>query len=114
MGEEKKQLSINEELLIKLHEKLDKMAVAIERTNIAEYVEMAKKPWRFITFSFIGGVARGFGLAIGMTLIAAIVIIVISKILSHLITFPIVGQQIAELVKLVNQYLREGSKLNIQ
>ena len=112
--EEQKEQGISQELLQKLHKRMDEMSVLIERTRISEYVEMNQKPWKLVLFNFLGGIGRGFGIAIGMTLVAAIVIIILTKILASLITFPVIGKQIAQLVELVNQYMKEGSKLNIQ
>ncbi len=112
--EEQNKEELNSDLIKKLHDRLDKMAVAIERTNIADYVQFIKSPWKMVLFQLAGGIARGFGLAIGMTLIAAFLIVVLTRILAHLITLPFVGQQIAQLVEMVNQYLKEGQRLNLQ
>ena len=101
-------------LLEALHDKLDKMALAMERTGIKEYIDTVKSPWKVILYNFLGGIARGFGLAIGITLIAAVFVIILTRVLSGLITLPFVGQQIASLVEMVNQYLKEGQKLNLQ
>jgi hypothetical protein len=101
-------------LLKKLHEKIDALALAMERSNIKEYIDLTKKPWKIMLNNFIGGISRGFGLAIGMTLIAAIVIVILTKVLAQLITLPFVGQQIAQLVELVNQYMKESSQINIK
>jgi len=114
MKKEAKKDKIDNKLLRRLHEKLDKMAVMIERTRIAEYIELNQKPWRLITYNFLGGIGRGVGIAIGLTLVSAVVIIVLTKILSHLITLPLVGEWIANLVALVNQYLSESQRLKLQ
>jgi hypothetical protein len=39
--------------------------------------------------------------------------IILTKILSHLITLPLIGQQIAALVEMVNGYMKEGAKIKI-
>lgn len=109
----KKDKSSNE-LLRRLHKKMDKMAVLIERSRIAEYVELNQKPWKIVLFNFLGGIGRGVGIAIGLTLISAVVIIILTQILSHLITLPLVGEWIANLVSLVNQYLGESQRLKLQ
>ncbi len=101
-------------LLEMLNDKLDKLSVAMERSSIEEYIKHVRAPWKVILYSFLGGIARGFGLAVGITLIAAVFIIILTRVLAGLITLPVVGQQIAALVEMVNQYLKEGQKLNLQ
>jgi hypothetical protein len=101
-------------LIEKLNEKMDKMAIMMERTLISDYIELTKRPWKIILFNFLGGVGRGFGIAIGMTLVAALVIVILGRILSHLITLPFIGKQLADLVSLVNQYMTEATKIKVQ
>ena len=62
----------------------------------------------------MAGIARGLGIAIGMTIIAAVVVIILTNVLSKLITLPIIGEQVAKIVTMVNEYLKEGSKLKVQ
>ena len=98
----------------KLEEKLDRFAQALERSNISDYIQLIQKPFRMIGVNLLAGIARGLGIAIGMTLVAAIVVIILTKVLSQLITLPIIGEQIAQIVALVNKYLTEGSQLKIK
>jgi hypothetical protein len=119
MGEEQKKEEQRPEekasdLMMKLQEKMEKLAEKLETSHIREYVELNKKPWLIFLQSLLSGIGRGFGIAIGMTLIAAVVIVILTKVLAQLITLPFVGQQIAQLVEMVNQYLKEGSKLDIK
>jgi len=114
MEEEQKKPEIDNVLLQKLHDKLDKAVLAMERSSIADYVTMIKRPWRYLLLTFASGIARGVGIAIGLTVITAVVLFVLTRILSHLVTLPFVGQMLAQLVEYVNQYLKEGTKINIQ
>ncbi|MFC1768118.1 DUF5665 domain-containing protein, partial [Candidatus Margulisiibacteriota bacterium] len=56
----------------KKESKLDKVAQALERSNIADYIQLIQRPWKLIGVNLLAGVARGLGIAIGMTLIAAL------------------------------------------
>ena len=62
-----------------LEKRLDNMAKALERTNVAEYVMLMQRPMKMIGVNLLAGIARGLGIAIGMTLITAIVIILLTK-----------------------------------
>ena len=117
MAEEQKEQKVEEsteELKDKLHAKLDQVILSIERSSISDYVTMIKRPWKYLFLTFVSGIVRGVGLAIGLTIVAAMAIFILTKILSHLVTLPFIGQMLAQLVEYVNTYLKEGSKLNIQ
>jgi hypothetical protein len=98
----------------KLVKRLEGLSLQLERSNISEYVHFVKKPWRVISVSFGVGVARGFGMAIGMTIIFALVVVILTQVLSKLISLPVIGEQVAKIVEYVNQYMKEGTKINIK
>ena len=98
-------------LLEKLNDRVGKLAVAMERARIDEYTSMLTRPWRFFFFNFVVGIFRGLGMAVGFTVIAAVAIYILSKLLRTMVDWPIVGMYIAELVRFVNQYLQQGMPL---
>ncbi|MFH1710641.1 MAG: DUF5665 domain-containing protein [bacterium] len=100
-------------MLDKLNKNVEKLASHFEKANIQEYVKFVGSPWRILSTNLLAGITRGFGIAIGMTVILAVIMIILTKILSHLITLPFVGQQIAQLVETVNAYLKEGTKIKL-
>jgi hypothetical protein len=53
--------------------------------------------------NFIGGVARGFGIAVGFTILGAIVLYILQKLV--VLNLPLIGSIIADIVKIVNQKL---------
>jgi len=92
----------------KLANNLERLARYFERANLADYVStIQKRPLRLLLINFSAGIARGLGIAIGMTLIFAILVYIMSK----MIDLPIVGKYIAEIVKIVNINLKEGIKI---
>ena len=56
-----------EERACRLSDRIAVLAERLERTDIAEFVEFYKRPGRVIYVSFVGGLARGLGIAIGTT-----------------------------------------------
>lgn len=64
------------------------------------------KSLKILWNNFLIGLARGFGLAVGMTVIVAVVAFILSK----LVTLPLIGHFIAEIVKVVEVYLKEMPK----
>jgi hypothetical protein len=98
--------AINEEktLLKSLDSKIGKLATSMQRARIDEYTSMLRRPWRFFWFNFVVGIFRGFGMALGFTVIFAIIIFIVSKIVTQMVGLPLIGKYIAELVEFVNQY----------
>ncbi|MGI6711601.1 MAG: DUF5665 domain-containing protein [Bacillota bacterium] len=84
-----------------LEEKIDKLSVYMEKIKLAEYVELLNNPVRLIYINFISGIARGFGIAIGFTLLGAIAFYLLQKL--NILNLPLVGDFIAELVKYVQE-----------
>ncbi|OGC05411.1 hypothetical protein A3H38_04680 [candidate division WOR-1 bacterium RIFCSPLOWO2_02_FULL_46_20] len=66
------------------------------------------EPGRYIFFTFLNGIAQGLGMALGMTIIAAVLLFVVIKILARVVDLPVIGMYVAELVKFVSQYLDKG------
>ncbi|MDI6602192.1 MAG: DUF5665 domain-containing protein [Thermoanaerobacteraceae bacterium] len=90
----------NEEELIK---KLDNISIMLERTNINEYIQLLQKPGRMLLINFSGGLARGFGMAIGFTILGAIVLIILQRIV--MLNVPLIGNLVADIVKIVEMQL---------
>ena len=71
--------------------------------NIEGMVDILAKPFRLVYLNFMAGLARGFGIAIGLTLITAIFISLLTKIAS--LNLPVVSNFIARIVRLVEEEL---------
>lgn len=108
LKEEKEILKEERSLLESLNSKIGKLAISIERARIDEYTSMLSRPWRFFFFNFMVGIFRGLGIAVGLTLVAAVLFYILSKILVRMVDLPFIGMYIAEIVKFVNQYLNQG------
>ncbi len=90
-----------------LGKKIDDLALSMEKLGIAEYVEMLHSPRRLFFTNFWAGLARGFGMAIGFTILAALVLYLLQKMV--ILNMPIIGNFIADLVNIVQNHLQGGS-----
>ncbi|MEQ2130336.1 DUF5665 domain-containing protein [Caldanaerobacter subterraneus KAk] len=90
-------------LLIAIKKQLDQMVELMEKMKIADYVELMQSPYRLLWLNFIGGVARGFGIAVGFTILGAIIIYILQKLV--VLNLPLIGNIIADIVKIVQQKL---------
>jgi hypothetical protein len=86
----------------KLQILLEKIAEYLERMKIREYIELIQNPKRIIYLNLLGGIFRGFGMAIGMTFLFAILVYILHK----LSALPVIGNYIAEIVKIVKEELK--------
>jgi len=100
----KKVIDEEKSLLQSLDSKIGKLASSMQRARIDEYTSMLRRPWRFFWFNFVVGIFRGFGMALGFTVIFAIIIYIFSKLLTGMVGLPVIGQFIAELMEFVKQY----------
>ena len=90
----------------KISRQLDEISLRMEKLGIAEYVEMLHNPRRLVFFNFWTGLVRGFGMAIGFTLLAALVIYVLQQLV--VLNTPLIGDFIADIVNIVQNQLKPG------
>ncbi|WP_432400722.1 DUF5665 domain-containing protein [Wukongibacter sp. M2B1] len=83
-----------------LENKLEDFSVALEKTKIQEYTEIINNPRRLIFINLVGGLARGLGMAIGFTILAAVIIYFVQQ----LVNLPLIGKYIAELLDIIENY----------
>lgn len=94
-------------MLVKIHEKASTIAAHIERTQIADYVQLLNRPWKLIWTNLLAGIFRGIGIALGFTVFATTIVYVLQFI--GALNIPIIGDYITEIVKHVQfQLQREG------
>lgn len=87
----------------RLHSAVVRLSDILERVNFSAYMELLQKPGKVFILNFLFGAARGFGMALGMTLLFAIFI----YSLSYLVDLPLVGKYIAVIVKVVHEELKK-------
>ncbi|HHV18280.1 MAG TPA: hypothetical protein GXZ27_05410 [Thermoanaerobacterales bacterium] len=93
----------DEKTFRELSQKIDELSVRIEKLNLSEYLEVLRNPKRLLYINFIGGIARGFGTAIGFTLLGAFVIYLLQRMV--VLRLPIIGTFIADIIKIVQKQL---------
>jgi len=82
-----------------LQKKIEKLLLELERTRIAEYVEMLHNPGRLLWSNFIAGLARGLGTAVGFTLLGALLVYFLQRIVVW--NLPLISDFIAQLIEMV-------------
>ena len=75
----------------------------LEKMRLAEYIAYLNRPGKLLWINFVVGLARGLGVAIGATILAGLVIMLLKWL--GILNLPLIGGLIAELVKIVNSHI---------
>lgn len=88
-------------MLKDLNNKIDKISENLEKFNIMEITYLLGNKKEILKRNLIAGIARGVGIGIGVTLITAILIYILQKII--LLNIPIIGEYITDIVQIVEK-----------
>ncbi|XID95307.1 DUF5665 domain-containing protein [Paenibacillaceae bacterium WGS1546] len=89
--------------LVYLSEKLEKLSMDMEKAQLREYVELTHRPWKLMMRNLLSGLFRGIGIAIGFTFFAATIVYLLQML--GALNLPIVGDYIADVVRIVQRQL---------
>lgn len=78
---------------------LSKLIIHLESMRIAEYMELLEKPKKLIIINFVAGISRGLGIAIGATLVFALLLEGLRRLI--LLNIPGIGSFIADILRIV-------------
>ncbi|QJC52477.1 hypothetical protein HGI30_13510 [Paenibacillus albicereus] len=108
MGEDHRRNKASEQERISLlQDRLEKIAADLERSQMAEYVDLLNRPWKLIRRNLVAGVSRGVGYAIGIAFFTTAILYLLQAL--GQLNLPIIGDYIADLVRIVQIQL-EGKQ----
>ena len=82
-----------------LLENIDKLNKSLQRNNFLDLVELLGDRKKLFIRNFTSGIFKGIGIGIGVTLITAILLILLQKIVT--LNIPVIGEFIADIVDIV-------------
>lgn len=87
----------------KINEKIDSISEKLEKTRIVEisYIMGSKK--EIIKRNLLAGISRGVGVGIGLTIISAVLVYLLQKIIK--LNIPVIGDYISDIVSIVQKNL---------
>jgi hypothetical protein len=98
-------------LLSIINSKVDKISLHMEKFKFVDYVYYIEHPRKMLLANFMGGLARGFGIAIGFTLLGAVVVYLLQIVVRW--KLPYIGQFISEIVNIVQDNLsKTGGRIS--
>ena len=83
--------------------KIRELARTLEKMKFGDYIEYLNNTKRMLVTNFISGLARGFGMAIGFSVLGAIALYLLTKLANQ--NIPIIGNFITEIVRMVQDNL---------
>ncbi|MDR3561620.1 MAG: DUF5665 domain-containing protein [Negativicutes bacterium] len=83
----------------RLTKQLERLVNRLEAMRIADYIELLEKPRRLLWTNFIAGIFRGLGFALGTTIVFAIVIESLRRLI--LINIPVISDYLVEIIRLI-------------
>lgn len=75
----------------------------MEKLGLGEYMAYVKNRKQLLWTNFVAGLARGLGMAIGFSVLGAIVILLLQRL--AILNLPVIGEFLAEIVRMVQHKL---------
>ena len=92
-----------EDRLEKLVDRLEQYLLRLEQMRLREYLQFLGDRKKLMRSHFLGGLARGLGMAVGFTILGAVLVIVLQRLASR--KLPVIGDFLAEIVSVVQRRL---------
>ena len=86
-----------------LPEVIDRWIAALERLRLSDYVRYVDDRKRMFWSNFWGGVARGVGMALGFTILGALLVLLLQDLARR--NLPLIGDALAEIVRVVQRQM---------
>ena len=82
---------------------IDRWIAAMERLRLADYVRYVDDRKRMFWFNFWSGIARGVGMAVGFTILGALLVLILQDLARR--NLPLIGDALAEIVRVVQRQM---------
>lgn len=85
----------------KLTQSIDRLNFLLTKNNLLEFSELLGNRKEMFIRNLFSGMFKGIGIGIGFTVLTAILIIMLQKIVT--LNIPVIGKYIADIVEIVQQ-----------
>jgi hypothetical protein len=86
-----------------LIDKIEGLSTELEGLSLEPYMILVREPQKLFYINFLVGVVRGIGMAISFSLVGAIIVLVMQRLI--VFNIPQICQFIAEISRIVDQNL---------
>lgn len=99
------EMSHSGEAFVKTNKELVQLISILKETGFKDFMLYLRSPWRIFWSNFLGGMFRGLGIIIGMTLVFAILIWALGKF----VNFPLIGEYFLDLKNLLEGFAPDNN-----
>lgn len=84
-----------------LNKKLDDISNILEKSNLMEITYLLGNKKQIFMRNFIAGISRGVGIGIGVTVITALLVMILRRIV--MLNIPVIGEFVSDIVDIVEK-----------
>jgi len=85
-----------------LNEKFDEFNKKLEKINLIDLLNIAGSKKEIFKRNLLAGIARGIGITIGITLVTAIAIYVLQRLVT--LNIPLIGEYIVNIIEIIEEH----------
>ncbi len=85
----------------RLEKLINDLIILLEKSNFIEFYYIMGNKKEIIKRNILAGISRGVGIGIGVTLITAVLIYLLQKIM--LLNIPVIGEYINDIIEIVEK-----------
>lgn len=91
-----------------LNKKLNQISLLLEKSKLNDYVYFLEHPVKMLLPNFLGGLARGLGIAVGFSLLGAVIVYLLKELVKY--NLPIISDFVNEIVDIVENNLQNSGR----
>ena len=95
---------IKKKIYYLLNRSVEKLNNTLSKNNFIDLVELLGSKKEILKRNLISGISKGIGAGIGFYLLTAVLVLVLQKIVK--LNIPIIGQYLADLMEIAENYKR--------
>ena len=84
-----------------LEKSISKLSEILQEGNYVEWAYLLGNKKEIVKRNLLAGISRGVGIGIGVTIITAVLVILLQKIVT--LNIPVIGEYIADIVEIVEK-----------
>ena len=88
-------------IIDELNKKLDQINYILSKNKVLDLVELLGNSKKLFFRNLWSGMVKGIGIGIGVTIITAILVIILRKIVT--LNIPVIGEYISDIVEIVQK-----------
>ena len=84
-----------------LNKRLEQLNYVLTKNKLLDLIELLGEPKKLFFRNLWSGMVKGIGIGIGVTVITAILVIILRKIVT--LNIPVIGEYIADIIEIVQR-----------